>query len=124
MSRRALLLDDEPLLLRVTTAMLEHLGWTVTAVGTGPEAVAAYERALCAEERFDVAVLDLTMPAGDGALRVLHALLALDASVRAIVSTGYVDDPIAVRYADYGFAGVLYKPYTLEQLEAALPWEE
>jgi len=40
--------------------------------------------------------------------------------VRAIVSSGYSNDPIMANHKAFGFRGVLPKPYTLKQLDEAV----
>jgi hypothetical protein len=40
--------------------------------------------------------------------------------VKAIVSSGYSGDPIMSNYREYGFIGVIPKPYRLQELSRAL----
>ena len=40
----------------------------------------------------------------------------MDPDVRAIVSSGYSNDPVMANYADFGFKGVITKPFTLQNL--------
>ncbi|GEM_PF-3763363 len=109
-----LLMDDEDAVREVGTELLKHLGYRVTAVANGDEAVA-----LWSTERFDLAVLDLTIPGGMGGLDTLRALIALDPAVRAICSTGYAESHHEQWLAE-GFSGVLPKPYGLRDLKRVL----
>jgi two-component system, cell cycle sensor histidine kinase and response regulator CckA len=47
-------------------------------------------------------------------------LRSIDTHVKAIVSTGYIYDPVVLEYAKHGFRGVLTKPYGRQDLAAAL----
>ena len=44
----------------------------------------------------------------------------MDPEVKAIVSSGYSNDPIMANYKEYGFSGVIPKPYNAAQLSDAL----
>ncbi len=44
--------------------------------------------------------------------------MATDA--KAIVSSGYSNDPIMSEYADFGFAAVLAKPYRISEVSEVL----
>ena len=50
----------------------------------------------------------------------VQRFLASDPTVRALVSSGYSNDPVMANYADHGFCGVITKPYRLADLAAAL----
>ena len=47
-------------------------------------------------------------------------LQEIDPSVKAIVSSGYSDNPVVSHYREYGFSAVLSKPYTLSDLRDCL----
>jgi DNA-binding NarL/FixJ family response regulator len=55
-----------------------------------------------------------------GGVDTLHHLRALDPQVKALLSSGYADDPVMASYAQYGFAGVVPKPYAVAQVHDAL----
>jgi CheY-like chemotaxis protein len=61
--------------------------------------------------KFDLVVLDLTIPNGLGGVRTMERLRQLDPNVLAIVSSGYSDDPVMAKPSAYGFSAVLPKPY-------------
>jgi two-component system cell cycle sensor histidine kinase/response regulator CckA len=64
--------------------------------------------------------LDLTIPGGMGGKETIKGLLEIDPQVKAIVSSGYSSDPVISEYKDYGFRGVVSKPYSIEQLAETL----
>ena len=42
--------------------------------------------------------------------------MVLDPLVKAVVSSGYSNDPVVANYRDYGFAGVVDKPFRVNEL--------
>jgi CheY-like chemotaxis protein len=61
--------------------------------------------------------MDLSIPNGMGGLQAMDQILQFDPDARAIVSSGYCDDPVLSRYMDYGFCAVLPKPYQPQELK-------
>jgi PAS domain S-box-containing protein len=117
---RILLMEDEPTVARVCTEMLWSLGYKVDLAAHGDEAVALYRRALAAGAPYEAVLLDLTIKAGMGGKETLQALLALDPHVKAVVSSGYADDPVMADYRRHGFSAVLAKPYQRDELGRTL----
>jgi len=60
------------------------------------------------------------MPGGMGGLDTLNRLRAIDPQVKALISSGYANNPVMADWAYYGFSGVVTKPYTITQLQEAL----
>ncbi len=50
----------------------------------------------------------------------MRRLLQIDPDVKAVVSSGYADDPVMSSYKDYGFLHALPKPYTLSEMKAII----
>jgi two-component system, cell cycle sensor histidine kinase and response regulator CckA len=117
---RILVMDDEEGVREVMRLLLEQMGNEVEVVTEGALAVEAYQAAKAQELPFDVVILDLTVRAGMGGQEAMRALLRIDPSVRAIVMSGYADDPVISQPEGYGFLGVLAKPFTSENLRTAL----
>ncbi len=67
-----------------------------------------------------MAILDLTIPGGMGGEVTIGKLLDIDPGVKAIVSSGYIDDPVMADYSEYGFSGMVAKPYTLDELRKSV----
>ncbi|MGK0189275.1 MAG: two-component system cell cycle sensor histidine kinase/response regulator CckA, partial [Verrucomicrobiales bacterium] len=114
--RRVLILEDERLIRQLLAMNLKTGGFEVVATQEGSEAVAAFREASDADNCFDLFITDLTIPEGMGGAQAMEQILAIDPEVRAIVSSGYSDDPIMSRFMDYGFSAVLPKPYEPRQL--------
>jgi CheY-like chemotaxis protein len=101
--------------------MLKHAGYKdVEFAADGAEAIKLYKAAMQSGNPFSVAILDLTIAGGRGGKETVRKLLKIDPGVKAIVSSGYADDPVIARYKEYGFSGMVAKPYTLEELRKAL----
>ena len=65
---------------------------------------------------FDLVIMDLTIPGGMGGKATLAKILEMHPEVKAIVASGYSNDPVMSNYADYGFKGVISKPFLVSEL--------
>lgn len=119
-SIRVLVLDDDPAIRMTSSRLLQHIGHSVKAVARGEDAVRLFSEAHTSDQPFDLLILDLTIPGGKGGVAVLKEIREIHPEVVAIVSSGYSQDPVMARYREYGFNGVIQKPYTLGELEACL----
>jgi len=117
---RVLVMDDEPAIRRLGTAILERMGHQVVAVADGAEAVRTYVQARAEGRRFDLAILDLTIPGGMGGLEALQQILASDPEARAIVSSGYSHDSVLADFRSHGFRGRIVKPFEVAEFTRAV----
>lgn len=117
---RILVLDDDPAIRMTSSRLLKHIGHEVVPVACGKEAVRLYQEALDAKQPFELVILDLTLPGGKSGAAVLEDLKEVDPEVVAIVSSGYSQDPVMAHFSEYGFQGMIQKPYTLRELQACL----
>lgn len=113
---RILIVDDEEAIRALVEFTLERLGYQVSQAESALEGVELYRQKLEAGERFDVVILDLTLPGGMGGKEALKKLIEIDPTVNAIVSSGYALDATMSRYQDHGFRGVIAKPYEAAEL--------
>jgi PAS domain S-box-containing protein len=117
---KILLMDDEHSVRNTVCKMLRHLGYEVETASNGDEAIALYKKAMKSGALFDTVIMDLTIRGGMGGKETMQNLLRIDPSVKAIVSSGYFNDPIMSDYRTYGFYGVIPKPYEIEDLSTLL----
>lgn len=115
-----LIMDDEEYILEVLVKMLKYHGFTVTTAKTGEEAVVLYKKNLESGSPFDYVILDLTVYNGMGGKETVEILRDIDPGIKAIVSSGYSDNPVLSNYRDYGFSGILSKPYVIEDVLKAI----
>jgi DNA-binding NtrC family response regulator len=117
---RILIMDDEELILDVVSSMLEYLGYEVELSRNGQETLEKYSAAIQGGKPFGAVIMDLTIPGSQGGKDVIKDLIKLDPAVRAIVSSGYSNDPIMSNCSEYGFKGVIKKPFKMEELSEVI----
>jgi two-component system cell cycle sensor histidine kinase/response regulator CckA len=113
---KILIMDDEEIILDVVAAMLSKAGYSVASARDGRQMLDIYQKAQLNGEAFDVVILDLTIPGGMGGKEAIEHLLQLDPQAKALVSSGYSNDPVMADYASFGFQGSVAKPYRTEDL--------
>ncbi|MEI7730585.1 MAG: ATP-binding protein [Verrucomicrobiota bacterium] len=117
---RILIMDDEEPIRSLVIRMLQPLGYEVKAAADGAEALRIYEEARAAHQPISVVILDLTVPGGMGGLEALQRLRALDPHLKAIVSSGYSEDPVMAHHREHGFDAMVTKPYRLQEFTHTL----
>ncbi|HOD14280.1 MAG TPA: PAS domain S-box protein [Spirochaetota bacterium] len=119
-SGRILFMDDDEAVNATARKMLEHLGFEVDIAYDGETALTLFGQSLHGGARYDLVILDLTIPGGMGGRKVIEKLIALDPAVKAIVSSGYSNDMIMAQYREFGFRGVIAKPYRIDELSRVI----
>jgi PAS domain S-box-containing protein len=117
---RVLVMDDEEAVRRVVGLTLRRMGHEVELVEDGQTAVEVYKKAKSRGRHFDVVILDLMVPGRMGGREAIQALLQIDPAVKAVVMSGYANDPVVLEHDRYGFKGALVKPFNLGQLREIL----
>ena len=113
---KVLVMDDEEEIRELVATMLTRCGFSVATASDGREAIGMYKKAFDAGEPYSVVIMDLAIPGGIGGKEAIKELLAIDPQVRAVISSGYGDDPVMANYALHGFKGIAPKPYTTSKL--------
>ncbi|MGW8193382.1 MAG: response regulator [Desulforhopalus sp.] len=118
--RCVLVMDDEELIGDIISQMLQHFGFDTIRVADGSAAIRKFREHKEGGVPFAAVILDLNIPGGMGGRDAIDQLLAIDKDAQVFVSSGSADDPVLVNFREYGFAGVLAKPFDLESLQRTL----
>jgi PAS domain S-box-containing protein len=117
---RILVMDDNEDILETLKTTLKELGYKVTLAKDGEEAIQLYRSSLHSKKPFDAVIMDLTIAGGMGGKETITWLKDIDPDVKAVVSSGYSNDPVIANYKDFGFKGVIRKPYRIQRLSQVL----
>jgi PAS domain S-box-containing protein len=117
---KILVMDDEKHIRDLAANILSSIGYRVITAIDGAEAIELFKEAAASGDPFDAVILDLTIPGGMGGRETIQRLREIDSGVKAIVSSGYSDDPVLADFRKYGFKGVIAKPYEARHLSEIL----
>lgn len=113
---KVLYMDDENSLRDIAGEILEHVGCNVAFACDGAEAIKMYSEAMVSGKPFDIVIMDLTIPGGMGGAETMKRLYEMDHGVKAVVTSGYADNPIVQDFKKYNFSGMIAKPYNIDEL--------
>jgi two-component system, cell cycle sensor histidine kinase and response regulator CckA len=113
-------MDDEQSIRRMVEDALTQFGYEVAGAQDGQAAIDLVSQSLANEKNFEVVILDLTVPGAMGGKEAIQHIKQLDPHIKAIVTSGYSDDPIMCDFQKYGFQGILVKPYKIFDLVKVL----
>lgn len=117
---RILIMDDEELIRKIASEILNFLGYESEECADGREALERYRTAKWRNAPFDAVILDLTVPGGMGGKLAAPLLREIDHDAVLIVSSGYSDDPVIAKYQEYGFNASIPKPFDAATLAREL----
>lgn len=115
-----LVMDDEECILNILQHALFAFGYSPFLSRNGEEAIDLYLTAMKSGNPFDALILDLNIKKGMCGEEAISRLLKINPEVKAIVSSAEYDRPAMRNYKDFGFKGILSKPYSLNQLKTEL----
>ncbi len=110
---KILVMDDDESVRKVTFQMLDKLGFSAVTASDGNETIELFKAALESGDPFDGVIIDLTIRGGMGGQETIRRLLEIDPDIKAIVSSGYSNSPIMANFKDYGFKGIIKKPFNI-----------
>ena len=99
----------------VASAMLKQLGYSVSAVTSGEEAVQHVKN-----NKTDLVVLDMIMPLGMNGLDTYKKLIEINPPQKAIIASGYSETIQVEKAITLGAGAYIKKPYTLIALAKAV----
>lgn len=117
---KILLMDDEEDIRHCIGEALSYVGFDVDLAGDGGEALEMYKKAMKSNKPYKAVILDLVVRGGKGGMETIKKLRKIDPHVKAIVSSGYSNDPVMSDYRQYGFSGAMPKPYEFSDLAEKL----
>jgi len=117
---KILVMDDEPAIRKIVYEILARCGSEIEVANDGEEAIKLYKKAMDSGKPFDIVIMDLTIPGGMGGKDAIKKLLKIDSEVKAVISSGYADDPVVSNYKEFGFKDKISKPYKIEELKKVL----
>lgn len=113
---RVLVIDDEPMLLKVVTRLLERSGCQVQSASDGASAVDLYQKDPTA---YNLVIIDYVLP-GLSSEVTLQKMKAINPNIKAVISTGFAAEEKMKEFASLGVIGSLQKPFSLEDLQKLL----
>jgi len=119
-SAHILVMDDNEMILELSTSMLDLFGYSFDTAIDGEQTINKYKAAREAGDPFDIVIMDLTIPGGMGGKETIIKLLDFDPKANVIVSSGYSTDPIMANFDEYGFKGRLEKPFQMDEMKKEL----
>ncbi|MEZ5065384.1 MAG: tetratricopeptide repeat protein [bacterium] len=117
---RVLVLEDEPLLQNLLVSILGRWGFEVDVVADGRDAVQRYAERRGNGSAYDLLIMDLTIRGGMGGTEAIAEIRAHDPDARAVVVSGYSDDPTMAHFREAGFVAALAKPFEFDELARAV----
>lgn len=111
---KVLVIDDDPSICKTVSLLLEDNGYSPRAFTNPDEAIKTAE-----QESYQVALIDLRMPAMDG-VEVVEQLKKIDERMSCIVMTAYPDLDSATETMRRGTCDYIAKPFKQDELVQAI----
>lgn len=115
-----LIMDDEEVMRDTIGDMLETLGYSVASKENGKDAIDFYASETKANRKITGLIFDLTVPGGMGGKAAIEEIRKMDTEIPAFVASGYADDPVMKKPAEYGFTASICKPFRKSELSEML----
>ncbi len=106
-----LVVDDEQIQREIVGKILTSMGYDVTAVCSGEEAISFLEK-----NTIDLVLLDMLMEPGINGRQTYEQIIATRPGQKAIVVSGYSESEDIKQLVKLGVLGLLKKPYTMEEI--------
>lgn len=110
MKEKILVVDDEKVILQLTSMILKNRGYEVVTAESGPEGLAILET-----EHFPLVLLDYMMPVMNG-MTVLQQIRELYPETYVIMFTGKGSEEVAVELMKAGASDYVLKPFNNQDL--------
>ncbi|HUB32806.1 MAG TPA: response regulator [Bryobacteraceae bacterium] len=109
-----LVVDDEPEIRKLVSAMVGQFGYTVLTADSGEHALTLYRHH---KEAIDLLITDVVAPGMSGPM-LADQLTALQPGLKVLFISGYDNTQVVQKYVVEKGHALLTKPFTLEQMQA------
>lgn len=109
-----LLVDDEELVTKAVSQVMQRLGYQVTSHTSSIEALKDFKDD---PDKFDIVITDMRMPE-IGGIKLTQEIMAIRPSIPVIINTGYSQSLNAEMAKAIGIKGVLRKPAKNSEIAA------
>jgi CheY-like chemotaxis protein len=115
-SKTILVVDDEPEIRKLVSAMIGHFGYKALSANSGQRALAVYKKH---NAPIDLLITDVVMR-GIGGPVLADKLTALQPGLKVLYMSGYDHSRVVQKYVVEKGHFLLAKPFTARQMEAKL----
>ncbi len=119
-NKTILFMDDELQIRIIGGEILSYLGFKVDFAEDGEKALEKIELSYQNDQPYDLVIMDLTVPGKMGGKEAIKKIQERHPELKAIVTSGYSNDPVMSEYLKYGFSGVIVKPFDITAIENAV----
>ncbi|HEX2552920.1 MAG TPA: PAS domain S-box protein [Microvirga sp.] len=113
---RVLLVEDEPQVLQFVSAQLVGLGYDVTAVSAGPDALDLLRE----DSRFDLLFTDVVLPRGMSGVELASQARQIRPGIKVLLTSGYPEEVFEHHGSPERGTLLLRKPYKRKDLAETL----
>ena len=117
---KILIMDDDAGIRDMMSHTLSFIGYDVKCAKDGVETIKLYNESKRKGKPFDVIIMDLTIPGLMGGEETIKKLREKDLETKVIVSSGYSNNKIMANYKEYGFNGILSKPFEIHRMSEVI----
>ncbi len=110
-----LIIDDEDLQREIATQLLSFLGYNVSSVKSGEEAILFLKN-----NHVDLVLLDMMMEPGMNGYETYKKIIAINPKQKAIITSGYSEDIHVENTLRLGANALVKKPYSIESIGKAI----
>ncbi|MEM9399150.1 MAG: PAS domain S-box protein [Verrucomicrobiota bacterium] len=115
-SGKILLIDDDKMIRKSLARSLAKIGYEVSTLADGADAVSFLKRASSKEIFYDLVILDATIPGGIGGIEALKRIHCFNKDQKAVLCTGHADTDDVAAWKDHGFKALIPKPCDIKAL--------
>lgn len=115
-----MVMDDQESIRALLARMFSLMNCRCDFAADGTEMIEKYKSAKAAGTPYDILFMDLTIPGGMGGKEAIGIIRETDKKVKAVVASGYSNDPVIADYVEYGFDACLQKPFKITDISAIM----